>query len=135
MVGSGGMTGKGWRQGTQNALGYLPRAVAHNDFIFSVIAEESGFVGSVVVLSLYAVVLFTGIRIAGQARDRLGKLLAVGVVTLLFSHVFINIGMNIRLMPVTGVPLPLLSYGGSSVLGSLIAMGLLQNVHLNRKGY
>jgi len=134
-VGSGGLTGKGWRQGTQNALGYLPRSVAHNDFIFSVIAEESGFVGSVIVITLYAVVLFTGLRMAGQARDRLGKLLAVGVVTLLFSHVFINIGMNIRIMPVTGVPLPLLSYGGSSVLGSLIAMGILQNVHIHRKGY
>ena len=134
-VGSGGLTGTGWRQGTQNALGYLPRAVAHNDFIFSVIAEEKGFVGSVLVLTLYGVVLFTGIRIAGQARDRLGKLVAVGVVALLFSHVFINIGMNIRIMPVTGVPLPLLSYGGSSVLGSLIAMGLLQNVHIYRKAY
>jgi rod shape determining protein RodA len=134
-VGSGGVTGKGWRQGTQNALGYLPRAVAHNDFIFSVIAEEKGFVGSVTVLALYGVVLFTGLRIAGQARDRLGKLLAVGVVTLFFCHVFINIGMNIRLMPVTGVPLPLLSYGGSSVLGSLIAMGLLQNVCIYRKAY
>ena len=134
-VGSGGLTGKGWGEGTQKSLGFLPRSVAHNDFIFSVIAEEKGFVGSVAVLTLYAVVLFTGLRIAGQARDRLGKVLAVGVVTLLFSHVFINIGMNIRLMPVTGVPLPLLSYGGSSVLGSLIAMGLLQNVHLNRRGY
>jgi rod shape determining protein RodA len=127
-VGSGGLTGNGWRQGTQNAL-------AHNDFIFSVIAEERGFVGSVIVLTLYGVVLFTGIKIAGQARDRLGKLMAVGVVTLLFSHVFINIGMNIRIMPVTGVPLPLLSYGGSSVLGSLIAMGLLQNVYIYRKTY
>lgn len=134
-VGSGGLTGKGWRQGTQNALGYLPRAVAHNDFIFSVIAEEKGFVGSVLVLTLYGTVLFTGIRIAGQARDRLGRLLAVGVVTLLFSHVFINIGMNIRIMPVTGVPLPLLSYGGSSVLGSLIAIGILQNVYIYRKTY
>ena len=134
-VGSGGLTGKGWRQGTQNALGYLPRAVAHNDFIFSVIAEESGFVGSVIVLTLYGAVLFIGIRIAGQARDRLGKLIAVGVVALLFSHVFINIGMNIRLMPVTGVPLPLLSYGGSSVLVSLIAMGLLHNVHTYRRTY
>jgi rod shape determining protein RodA len=134
-VGSGGLTGKGWRQGTQNALGYLPRRVAHNDFIFSVIAEESGFVGSLLVLSLYTVVLFTGIRIAGQARDRLGKLLAVGVVTLLFSHVFINIGMNIRLVPVTGIPLPLLSYGGTSVLCSLIAAGILQNVYLYRRAY
>jgi rod shape determining protein RodA len=134
-VGSGGLMGKGWRQGTQNALGYLPRAVAHNDFIFSVIAEERGFVGSVLVLTLYGTILLTGIRIAGQARDRLGRLLAVGVVTLLFSHVFINIGMNIRIMPVTGVPLPLLSYGGSSVLGSLIAMGLLQNIYIYRKAY
>jgi rod shape determining protein RodA len=134
-VGSGGLTGKGWRRGTQNALGYLPRSVAHNDFIFSVIAEESGFVGSVIVLTLYGVVLFSGIRIAGQARDRLGKTMAVGAVTLLFSHVFINIGMNIRIMPVTGVPLPLLSYGGSSVLGSLIAIGMLQNVYIYRKAY
>ena len=132
-VGSGGLLGKGWRQGTQNALGYLPRAVAHNDFIFSVIAEEKGFMGSVAVLALYSVVLFTGIRTAGQARDRLGKLLAVGVVAMLFSHVFINIGMNIRIMPVTGVPLPLLSYGGSSVLCSLIAAGILQNVCIHRR--
>ena len=134
-VGSGGFWGKGWRQGQQIMLGYLPPVVAHNDFIFSVIAEEKGFLGSVLVLSLYTVILFTGIRIAGQSRDRLGKLLAVGVVTLLFSHVFINIGMNIRLMPVTGIPLPLLSYGGSSVLCSLIAAGILQNVYLYRRNY
>mgnify|MGYP002622804149 FL=1 len=134
-VGSGGLTGKGWRQGTQYSLGFLPRGVAHNDFIFSVIAEEKGFVGSVTVLTLYAVILLGGIRIAGQARDRLGKLLAVGVVAMLFSHVFINIGMNIRLMPVTGIPLPLLSYGGSSVLCSLIAIGILQNVYLYRRSY
>jgi len=134
-VGSGGLTGKGWMNGTQNALGYLPRAVAHNDFVFSVIAEEKGFLGSVVVLMLYTVVMFSGMRIAGEARDRLGKLLAVGVVALLFSHVFINIGMNISLMPVTGIPLPLLSYGGSSVLCSLIAAGILQNVYCYRRSY
>jgi len=134
-VGSGGFWGKGWRQGQQTALNFLPAGAAHNDFIFSVIAEEEGFVGSVVVLTLYAVVLFTGLRIAGQARDRLGELVAVGVVTLLFSHVFINIGMNIRIVPVTGIPLPLLSYGGSSVLSSLIALGLMQNVYKNRRGY
>ena len=134
-VGSGGLLGKGWRKGDQTALGFLPPGAAHNDFIFSVIAEEEGFAGSILVLALYAVVLFTGLRIAGQARDRLGKLVAVGVVTLLFSHVFINIGMNIRIVPVTGIPLPLLSYGGSSVLCSLIALGLMQNVHIHRKGY
>jgi len=134
-VGSGGLLGKGWGQGSQTALGFLPRGAAHNDFIFSVIAEEEGFVGSLVVLTLYAVILFTGLRIAGQARDRLGKLLVVGLVMLLFSHVFVNIGMNIRIMPVTGIPLPLLSYGGSSVLCSLIALGLMQNVYIHRKGY
>jgi rod shape determining protein RodA len=134
-VGSGGLFGKGWRKGQQTALQFLPPGAAHNDFIFSVIAEEKGFVGSLAVLTLYGVVLFTGLRIAGQARDRLGKLVAVGVVTLLFSHVFINIGMNIRIVPVTGIPLPLLSYGGSSVLGSLIAMGILQNVYIHRRTY
>ena len=134
-VGSGGMFGKGWRQGTQHELRYLPSAGASNDFIFSVIAEEEGFVGSVVILTLYAVLLFSGIKVASQARDRLGQLLAVGVVTLLFTHVFINIGMNIRLMPVTGIPLPLLSYGGSSVVCSLIAIGVLHNVHIYRKSY
>jgi rod shape determining protein RodA len=134
-VGSGGLMGKGWRQGTQYSLGYLPRAVAHNDFIFSVIAEEKGFVGSVTVVALYTLILFSGIKIAGQARDRLGKLLAVGVVAMLFSHVFINIGMNIRLMPVTGIPLPLLSYGGSSVVCSLIAIGVLLNVYMYRRSY
>jgi rod shape determining protein RodA len=134
-VGSGGFKGKGWRHGTQYALGFLPRAGAHNDFIFSVIAEEEGFVGSVVVLALYTVLLFSGIKIASQARDHLGKLLAVGVVTLLFCHVFINVGMNIRLMPVTGIPLPLLSYGGSSVVCSLIAIGILHNIHIYRRSY
>jgi rod shape determining protein RodA len=134
-VGDGGFWGRGWRQGKQTALQFLPPGAAHNDFIFSVIAEEKGFVGSVVVLTLYAVILFTGIRIAGQVRDRLGKMIAVGVVTLIFSHVFINIGMNIRIVPVTGIPLPLLSYGGSSVLGSLIALGMLQNVYMYRKVY
>jgi rod shape determining protein RodA len=134
-VGTGGLTGKGWHQGKQTALGFLPPGAAHNDFIFSVIAEEKGFLGSITVLTLYGLILFTGLRTAGQARDRLGKIMAAGVVALLFSHVFINIGMNIRIVPVTGIPLPLLSYGGSSVLVSLIAIGLLQNVYIYRKTY
>ncbi|MBW8864542.1 MAG: rod shape-determining protein RodA [Verrucomicrobia bacterium] len=134
-VGSGGIWGAGWGKGKQTSLQFMPSGAAHNDFIFSVIAEEEGFVGSLVVLTLYGVILFSGLRIAGQARDRLGKLVAVGVVTLLFSHVFVNIGMNIRIVPVTGIPLPLLSYGGSSVLCSLIALGLMQNVYMNRRGY
>ena len=132
-VGSGGLSGKGWAQGIQNAHGYLPRGVSHNDFIFSVIAEESGFVGSALVVILYTTVFISGIRVAGQARDRLGRLLAVGVVVMLFGQVFVNIGMNIRLVPVTGVPLPLLSYGGTSIVCSLLALGLLQNIQLHQR--
>ncbi|MCS1407674.1 MAG: Peptidoglycan glycosyltransferase MrdB [Verrucomicrobia subdivision 3 bacterium] len=134
-VGSGGWAGKGWQQGTQNTLGYLPRGVAHNDFIFSVIAEEKGFVGSIGVLALYGLLIFSGWRVACNARDRLGKAMAVGVVTLWFSHVFINIGMNIRIMPVTGLPLPLLSDGGSSVLCFLLSIGLLENIYIHRRSY
>jgi rod shape determining protein RodA len=134
-VGSGGWTGKGYLQGTQNLLGYLPRTVAPNDFLFSVIAEETGFAGGACVLGLYAVVLFCGLRIAARARDRLGMLLATGVVVMLFFHIFINVGMTIGLMPVTGLPLPLLSYGGSFVLASMTALGLLQNVWIHRRSY
>jgi rod shape determining protein RodA len=132
-VGSGGLTGKGWKKGIQNTYGYLPRGVAHNDFIFSVIAEESGFFGSTMVVLLYGIIIVVGIRTAGQCRDRLGRILATGVVALLFCHVFVNIGMNIRMVPVTGLPLPLLSSGGSSVICSLAALGLLQNVKLYQK--
>lgn len=132
-VGSGGLAGKGWCEGTQNALGYLPRGVAHNDFIFSVIAEEKGFLGSMIVLALYGLLIFSGLRIANQARDPMGKTLAIGVLTLWFSHVFINIGMNIGLVPVTGLPLPLISDGGSAVLCFLLSIGLLQNIYLYRR--
>lgn len=134
-VGSGGLSGKGWRQGTQIKLGYLPNSVAHNDFIFSVIAEEHGFFGSIVVLSLYGTLLFSGLRVAGLARDRQGKFLAVGITTLWFSQIFINIGMNVGLTPVTGLPLPLLSHGGSAGISALIAAGLLQNVYAYRRNY
>ncbi len=134
-VGSGGMVGKGWCQGTQNVLGYLPVGVAHNDFIFSVVAEEKGFIGSVIVLGLYGLLIFSGLRVASVARDRLGKTMAVGLVALWFSHVFINIGMNIGIVPVTGLPLPLLSDGGSAVMVFLMSVGLLQNIYINRRSY
>jgi rod shape determining protein RodA len=134
-VGSGGLTGKGYLQGTQNLLGYLPRSVTPNDFLFSVIAEEEGFIGGFLILLLYAVLLFSGLRIAANARDRLGMLLATGIVVMLFFHVFINVGMTIGLMPITGLPLPLLSYGGSFVLASMTALGLLQNVWIHRRIY
>lgn len=134
-VGSGGLTGKGWTEGTQAQLGYLPRAVAHNDFIFSVIAEEKGFLGSLTVLGLFGIVLFNGIRIAGLARDRFGTLLAVGVTVLFSVHVFVNIAMTIGLVPITGIPLPFISYGGSFVLSCCLLQGLVQSVYRFRKDF
>lgn len=134
-VGSGGFLGKGWTEGNQAQLGYLPRAVAHNDFIFSVIAEEKGFLGSLTVLGLFGIVLFNGIRIAGLARDRFGTLLAVGVTVLFAVHVFVNIAMTIGLVPITGIPLPFISYGGSFVLSCCLLQGLVQSVYRFRKDF
>ena len=134
-VGSGGLLGKGWTKGTQAELGYLPRAVAHNDFIFSVIAEEKGFLGSITVLGLFAVVLWNGIRIAGLARDRFGTLLAIGVTALFAVHVFVNIAMTIGLVPITGIPLPFLSYGGTFALNCCVLQGLVQSVYRFRKEF
>jgi rod shape determining protein RodA len=134
-VGSGGLTGKGWTQGTQAQLGYLPPAVSHNDFIFSVIAEEKGFLGSLTVLGLFGIVLINGIRIAGLARDRFGTLLAVGVTVLFAVHVFVNIAMTIGLVPITGIPLPFISYGGSFVLSCCLLQGLVQSVYRFRKDF
>jgi rod shape determining protein RodA len=134
-VGSGGLAGKGWTEGTQAQLGYLPRSVAHNDFIFSVIAEEKGFLGSLTVLGLFGLILFNGIRIAGLARDRLGTLLAIGVTVLFAVHVFVNIAMTIGLVPITGIPLPFISYGGSFVLSCCLLQGLVQSVYRFRKDF
>jgi rod shape determining protein RodA len=134
-VGSGGLTGKGWTDGTQARLGYLPRAVAHNDFIFSVIAEEKGFLGSITVLSLFGLMLFNGIRIAGLSRDRFGTLLALGVTVLFLVHVFVNIAMTIGLVPITGIPLPFISYGGTFVLSCCLLQGLVQSVYRFRKDF
>ena len=134
-VGSGGLIGKGWTDGTQAQLGYLPRSVAHNDFIFSVIAEEKGFLGSLTVLGLFGVVLFNGICIAGSARDRLGTLIAIGVTVLFAVHVFVNIAMTIGLVPITGIPLPFISYGGSFVLSCCLLQGLVQSVWRFRKDF
>jgi len=134
-VGSGGLTGKGWTDGTQARLGYLPRSVAHNDFIFSVIAEEKGFLGSITVLSLFGLMLFNGIRIAGLSRDRFGTLLALGVTVLFLVHMFVNIAMTIGLVPITGIPLPFISYGGSFVLSCCFLQGLVQSVYRFRKDF
>ena len=134
-VGTGGLIGKGWQSGLQARLGYLPRSVAHNDFIFAVLAEEKGFVGGLLVISLFTVLLANGVRIAGIARDRFGMLLAIGVTVIFTIHVFINIGMTIGLTPITGLPLPFLSYGGSFILSCCILQGIVQSVHRYRRAF
>jgi len=134
-VGSGGAFGKGWGQGTQAMLGYLPSAVAHNDFIFAVLAEETGFLGSATAIVLFAILILNGFRIAGLSRDRFGMLLAVGVSVILTVHIFINVGMTMGLMPVTGLPLPFMTYGGSFLLSCCVLQGLIQSVYRFRKDY
>ncbi len=134
-VGSGGVFGKGWLNGNQAQLGYLPRAVAHNDFIFSVIAEETGFLGSVVVVSLFGLLIGNNIRIATIARDRFGTLLVIGVATLFSIHFFVNIAMTIGLMPITGLPLPFLSHGGTFMVSCCVLQGLAQSVYRFRKEF
>ncbi len=130
-VGSGQLLGKGLLHGTQNLLHFIPEQ--HTDFIFTVIGEELGFVGATVMLALFAVWLWRGMRIALQARDRLGMLMAVGVVSLVTCHLFINVGMTVGLMPITGIPLPFISHGGSALLVMLMATGLLLNIGMRRK--
>jgi rod shape determining protein RodA len=131
-VGSGALVGKGFLRGTQNILGFLPRSVAPTDFIYSVIAEERGFIGSASVLILFAILIVCGMRTALLTRDKFGRLLAVGVVTILFAHTFVNIAMTIGLMPITGLPLPLLSYGGTFTISTMAGLGLLQSVYIRR---
>ncbi|MGC9450141.1 MAG: FtsW/RodA/SpoVE family cell cycle protein [Oceanipulchritudo sp.] len=134
-VGTGGLTGKGWQSGLQARLGYLPRSVAHNDFIFAVLAEEKGFIGGLLVIGLFSLLLANGVRIAGMARDRFGMLLAVGVTVIFTIHVFINIGMTIGLTPITGLPLPFLSYGGSFILSCCFLQGIVQSIHRYRRAF
>ena len=129
-VGSGGMWGKGPMQSTQSTLGFLPKTVANSDFIFSVIAEETGFVGSSIVMFLYAMLVLSAFRTAAIATDPFGKYLAVGIGSVIFIHSVVNIGMTIRLMPVTGLPLPLVSLGGSFIISTMISLGLLQSIYI-----
>ena len=132
-VGRGGVTGKGFMEGTHCSLGYLPRTVANSDFIFPVIAEETGFIGAFFLLTLYAVLMFSILRTAMLAPDDFGRYLCVGVGALLMTHVAVNIGMCIRLLPITGLPLPLVSYGGSFMFSMMIYLGIIQSVYANRK--
>ena len=129
-VGSGGLIGKGFLEGTQGQLKFLP--AQHTDFIFALLAEERGFLGSLVVLSLYFIVIYRCIAIARAARDLLGVYLAMGMMALFACQVLINIGVVLGLMPTTGVPLPLMSYGGSSMITTLAGFGLVLNVWMRR---
>ncbi|MFP4643543.1 MAG: rod shape-determining protein RodA [Spirochaetales bacterium] len=125
-VGSGGFSGKGLFEGTQSQYQYLP--LQSTDFIFSILAEEWGFLGALLVFALYGFLLFRGLVIAARARDMFSALLATGVTTLFAFHFFVNVGMTVGIMPITGIPLMLFSYGGSSVWAAMICVGLLVNV-------
>jgi rod shape determining protein RodA len=129
-VGSGGIIGKGFMKGTQCRLGFLPEQ--QTDFIFSALGEEWGLIGSLMIVGLYFILILWGLRIAVQSKDRFGAILSFGVVAMFFWHIFINIGMVLGMMPVVGIPLPLLSYGGSFLLSTMIGMGLLLNVSMRR---
>jgi rod shape determining protein RodA len=129
-IGSGILTGKGFLKGTQNALSFLPEE--HTDFIFSVLAEEWGFIGSLVLVLLFLILIFWGLNVAIACREPFGTILAVGITAMIFWQVLINIGMTMGLMPVVGVPLPFVSYGGSSVITIAIGVGLLLNVSMRR---
>lgn len=125
-IGAGGKTGRG-SEATQTKLNFLPEH--HTDFIFAVVGEVFGFVGAALVLSLYALLIWRALRVVTLAKNLFGSLLAAGVTAMLMFQVFVNVGMTIGLAPITGVPLPLLSYGGSSVIVTLLALGLLQSIH------
>jgi len=129
-VGSGGFFGKGVLNGTQSSLHFLP--ANHTDFVFSVVAEEFGFLGSVVVLALYVFMLWRGLRIAALAKDTYGTLLATGATGIFFFHLIINVGMTLGFMPITGLPLPFITAGGSITLTSLMAVAIILNVGLRR---
>jgi len=129
-IGSGQLTGKGFLQGTQNALDFLPEQ--HTDFIFSVLAEEWGLAGTLLVLCVFLMMIIWGLKIAQYSRDPFGTILAVGVTAMMGWHIFINIGMVMGLMPVVGVTLPFISYGGSSVITMMACAGLLINVSMRR---
>lgn len=129
-VGSGRVLGKGFRKGTQSQLEFLPER--HTDFIFSVLSEEHGFIGSATTIGLFLILYLMGVRIASQAKDRFAALVVIGVLSLLFFHVFINIGMVIGILPIVGVPLPLLSYGGTSMLTTMAGLGLISSIAYRR---
>lgn len=129
-IGSGGLFGKGLLGGTQSQLKFLPEG--HTDFIFAVYAEEWGFIGILVLLVLFGLLLLWGVDVAFKAKDALGTFLAVGVIGMIGFNVMINISMTLGMMPVVGVPLPLMSYGGTAMVTTMAALGILMNVKIRR---
>jgi rod shape determining protein RodA len=130
-IGAGQKAGRGFDDATQTRLDFLPEH--HTDFVFSVVGEAFGFMGAALVLSLYALLIWRGLRILTMAKNLYGALLAGGIVAMLMFQVFVNVGMTLGIMPITGVPLPLMSYGGSSVLITFLAIGLLQSIHVQSR--
>lgn len=130
-IGSGGVFGKGIFSGTQSALRFVPER--HTDFIFSVIGEETGFLGSTGVLLLYFALIARILRIASQLKERTGKIFTFSYASILLFHIFVNIGMNLGIMPVTGIPLPFISYGGNFLLINMVSLGLIQSFWVHRK--
>jgi rod shape determining protein RodA len=129
-IGSGGLMGVGYLKGSQTNLDFVPEQ--HTDFVFTVVGEEFGFTGAVVLLSLYGLLLWRAFRVAMLSRDPFGTYLAAGIASMLALQMFVNVGMNVGIMPITGIPLPFVSYGGSSLLLNFAAVGLLLNVHMRR---
>ena len=129
-LGSGGLTGKGFTQGTQTRFRFLPDQ--HTDFPFPVWAEEHGFIGALLLIALYLFLVLWSLRVASQAKDRFGAVVAVGVGAMIFWQTVVNLGMVSGLLPVVGMTLPLFSYGGSSLLSTMLGLGLLMNVSIRR---
>jgi rod shape determining protein RodA len=130
-IGAGQKTGRGPKGATQTKLNFVPEQ--HTDFIFSVVGEEYGFMGAAFVLSLYALLIWRALRILTMSKNLYGALVAGGIAAMFMFQVFVNVGMAVGIMPITGVPLPLLSYGGSSVIVTFLAIGLLQSIHVQAR--
>ena len=129
-IGSGHMVGKGFRKGTQRELGFIPEQ--HTDFIFTVVGEELGFAGAATLIVLYLILMWRALDILSAAEDPTGRAIAAGIAGMFFFHITVNLGMTMGIMPVTGVPLPMFSYGGSSLMANLIAIGLLEGISMRR---
>ena len=130
-IGSGGLYGKGWLNGTQSQLDFLPER--HTDFIFAVFAEEFGMMGAIVLLALYVFIILRGLYIASNAQDSYGRLLAGSLSLTFFVYLFVNVGMVSGILPVVGVPLPLVSYGGTSMVTLMAGFGMLMSINSNRR--